>query len=72
MGVNLDFKGSPRAVLKEGFAEHIINDEEIWLDMLESRNRIVHIYDEYEADELKTLIFDRYIKELQNLAEKLE
>ncbi len=72
MGVNMELKGSPRAVLKEGYVAHIIDDEEIWLDMLEKRNRVVHIYDEYEANDLKMLIFDKYIKELQNLADKLE
>lgn len=72
MGVNMELKGSPRAVLKEGYALHLIDDEDIWLDMLEKRNRVVHMYDEYEANELKILIFDKYIKELQNLVTKLE
>ena len=72
MGVDTFTKGSPRAILKEGFAFNLIDDENLWLDMLEKRNRIVHIYDEYEANELTSLIFDKYTKELKKLEEKLK
>lgn len=52
----LDFQGidarSPRAVFKEAFAQGIITDEQIWLDMIEMRNLSSHIYDEHEISRL--------------------
>lgn len=43
---------NPRAVFKEAYAQGIISDENIWLDMIEQRNLSSHIYDEYEINEI--------------------
>lgn len=52
----LDFLGieaiNPRSVFKEAFAQNIISDENIWLDMIEQRNISSHIYDELEIREI--------------------
>lgn len=52
----LEFLGleanNPRMTYKEGFAQGIIQDEEIWLDMIEKRNLSSHIYDEFEIKEV--------------------
>ena len=39
---------SPRVVFQEAYAQGIITDETIWLDMIEQRNLSSHIYDEFE------------------------
>jgi len=39
---------NPRAVFKEAYAQGIIADEKVWLDMIEQRNLSAHIYDEME------------------------
>ncbi len=39
---------NPRMVFKEAYAQRIITDEEIWLNMIEQRNLSSHIYDEIE------------------------
>ena len=45
-GVDVD---SPRPVIKEAFKTNIIQDGQGWIDMLEDRNKTLHIYDEKQA-----------------------
>lgn len=40
---------SPRAALRQAFANGWIGAEEPWLEMLEARNRMTHTYDAKEA-----------------------
>ena len=70
-GIALSMPGSPREVLKEGYAAGLVDDADIWLDMLQKRNRSVHIYDEEEVDRLVALIFDRYMGALVRLRDGL-
>ena len=42
---NVDAK-FPREVIKQSFKYEIINDGDIWLEMLEQRNLMVHTYEE--------------------------
>ena len=65
--------GSPREIIKLGYKVGFISDAEIWLDMLKSRNRSVHIYDEDEINELILFIRDKFIfafAELENTLQK--
>lgn len=70
-GADISKTGSPRQVLKAAYEIHFLNDEKIWLDMLNSRNTITHIYDENAAIELAEKIFDNYIMAFVNLRELL-
>jgi len=52
----LEFLGfepkNPRATFKEAYAQDILRDDNIWLNMIEHRNLSSHIYDEYEIKEI--------------------
>jgi nucleotidyltransferase substrate binding protein (TIGR01987 family) len=58
----LDFTGiecsNPRACYKEAYVQKLIEDEKIWLDMIEQRNLSSHIYDETEIVEILEKIAD--------------
>ena len=64
-GVSLNY---PKEVIQEAFRIGIINDENLWLQMLEDRNLTSHTYDEELADE----IFQRikvYTPEIRRLCD---
>lgn len=60
-GVNEAKSGSPHSIIKAGYAAGFLTDADVWLDMLEKRNRAVHVYDEKQSAELTDLIFERYM-----------
>jgi nucleotidyltransferase substrate binding protein (TIGR01987 family) len=62
---------SPRDCLKAAFALHWIDDEAVWLEMLESRNKMSHTYDSKSA----LVVYDRlgsFLPVLQSLTAQLE
>ena len=71
-GVSEAASGSPREILKAGYQFRFLDDESLWLDMLKRRNLTTHVYNEELADELVTLIFEKYIAELENLRDELK
>ena len=64
--------GSPREILKLGYANGFVDDSQAWLLMLKKRNLAIHIYDEEEVDELIVLIRDSFITAFGRLADLLE
>ncbi|MFH0734333.1 MAG: HI0074 family nucleotidyltransferase substrate-binding subunit [bacterium] len=61
----------PRNCFKEAYAQKLITDETIWLEMIESRNLTAHVYNEFEI----TPILDRvslYLIAFLELKNKLE
>ena len=68
----IDFKaGSPREVLQIAYRVGFLDEPEIWLMMLKTRNVSVHIYDEKEINEMLCLIRDQYIGALTHLLDTL-
>jgi nucleotidyltransferase substrate binding protein (TIGR01987 family) len=43
---------SPRMVFKEAYLQNLIEDEQVWLSMIEQRNLSSHIYDEFEIRDI--------------------
>ena len=71
----LDYLGidarAPRPVFKEAFIQGLLEDEEVWLDMIEMRYLSSHVYDEHEISRILTQL-ERYLAAFENLREKIE
>ena len=65
----------PREIIKQAFANDIIIDGQLWIDMLEDRNLMTHTYDEERAKEAIQHICQNYLQGLtqfyQYLLERL-
>ncbi|MBZ9623299.1 nucleotidyltransferase substrate binding protein [Clostridium sp. FP2] len=62
---------NPRECYKQAFKEGLINDIEIWNDILLSRNATAHIYDEEDYEEIKNKIINDYTCVIEDLLSKL-
>ncbi|MEN3015369.1 MAG: nucleotidyltransferase substrate binding protein [bacterium] len=59
-----------RDTIKNAFKFEIIEDDKLWLEMLEARNLTTHTYDEELAKEIVKKIADKYYNVLEKLLEK--
>lgn len=62
----------PRDIIKTAFEYNLIDDGDVWMDMLDKRNLMSHTYNETYAQLACNLIVNEYFKQLQNLAIKLK
>ena len=67
----LEFK-TPRAVIKKAFQMNIIEDEQLWISLLESRNLMAHTYTEEAATEIAEDIIKKFAPEMNELLKKLK
>ena len=71
----LDYLGidtrAPRPIFKEAYAQGLLNDEQVWLDMIEMRNLSSHIYDEHEISRILVEL-ERYLAAFDALLAKLK
>lgn len=63
--------GSPRGIIKEAYAVYPFFDGELWLDMLNDRNSMAHIYDGEAARRLVKRILGQYIPQFVTLEKEL-
>jgi len=63
---------SPKAVIKEAYAQKLIINEKNWLLMLNDRNMTSHMYKEEMAVEIAERISGFYIKEFESLLKELQ
>ncbi|MGE0018698.1 MAG: nucleotidyltransferase substrate binding protein [Draconibacterium sp.] len=61
----------PRDVIKEAFHYEIIENGEVWLEMLEIRNLMSHTYDEETFKRTANEIFNRFYTEISRLYQYL-
>ena len=62
---------NPRECYKHAFKEGLINNIEIWNDILLSRNSTAHIYDEEDYEEIKNKIINDYTDAIEDLLSKI-
>ena len=66
-----DIYGS-RDASRKAFQLGIIEDGEVWMDMIQSRNKTSHTYNRETAEEIVNAVTTRYYELFISLAEKLE
>jgi nucleotidyltransferase substrate binding protein (TIGR01987 family) len=62
----------PREAIKEGFAAGVIEDGQLWIDMMDARNSTSHSYDEKVAAQIVHNITNAYVVGFMQLAEFLQ
>jgi len=62
---------NPRGCYKQAFKEGLIDDIDVWNNILLSRNATAHIYSESDYEEIKENILKEYIDAMEKLLQKL-
>jgi nucleotidyltransferase substrate binding protein (TIGR01987 family) len=62
----------PRDVVEMAFANGIISDGKVWMDMIKDRNLTVHTYNESTANAIIANIRDRYLEAFTQLFDRLK
>lgn len=62
---------APRDVIKSAFQSRIIDEDEIWLEMLKTRNLTSHIYNKAMADGVYNEL-PKYVDHIRKLIEDIE
>lgn len=57
---------------REAFSAGLIENGEIWMDMIKSRNKTSHTYNEETADEIFFKIMNQYIQEFIQFRDKMQ
>lgn len=63
---NVDAK-FPREAIKQAFQHNLIENGEMWLDMLEKRNLLAHTYEESRATIAINLISEAYYFQMEKM-----
>ena len=64
--------GSPKQILKTAYSAGMIEDEDMWLDALVSRNNVAHAYNKDIALEIVRNTKDTYFKLFETLVVNLK
>lgn len=62
----------PRTIYKKAYASGLLEDEKVWLQLLEDRNATLHIYSEKLANEIAGRICTLYVKAIEGLVKSLK
>jgi len=64
--------GSPRENIQQAFKQGLIEDGEIWIEIMLAKNELAHLYNEETSRKIYNNIKNNYIKEFKKLEEKLD
>lgn len=64
--------GSPKTILKTAYKAGMIDDDEVWLDALVSRNNVAHAYNEAIAMDIIKQTKNRYYEMFVKLSQRIE
>lgn len=64
--------GGSRDAIREAFQLKLVEDGEIWMDMIRSRNKTSHTYNEATADEIYGKIIREYFPAFSNFKALME
>lgn len=64
--------GSPREVIQSAFKQGVIENGEIWIEIMISRNSLSHLYDEKSSRDVYKKIKEVYINEFEKIEEKFK
>ena len=68
----LDEALAPRSTIRCAFKHKLINNCDLWIEMMLDRNRTSHMYDEETAVNIVNLVKEKYIIEFNKLKDFLE
>ena len=63
---------SPRGIIQQAYASKVIDNGEIWIQMMLDRNSLSYLYDEGKSRIIYDNIRNKYILELKKLKQFLE
>jgi nucleotidyltransferase substrate binding protein (TIGR01987 family) len=66
-GLGIVDRNSPKAVIREAYAQKLIDNEADWLLMLDDRNQTSHVYKVEMAEEIANRILNKYLSEFAKL-----
>lgn len=69
MGLELN---NPRSCYRQAFKEGLIDDIDIWNEILASRNTTAHIYSEEDYEKIKDKIMSNYVDAIEKLLLKIK
>ena len=64
--------GSPRQIFKAAYSAGILPEEEVWIEILEDRNILSHVYDADKAQITIAKVREKYLPAFQTLKKILE
>lgn len=64
--------GSPRMIIKSAYQCGMLNNENCWIDILETRNTLAHTYDEEKALSSIEKILSEYIPAFEELKKNID
>ena len=66
MGIELD-NSFPRTVFKKAYINNLIDDDKLWIKLMEDRNGTLHVYSEKMSDAIANRVKTQYLPAIGKL-----